>query len=195
MIRSILLLLMLTSLNVVAKTRVKIEKFENKAADGRCHTATAWKSDLGAELQRQFTMRLNNDHRLSVINGDGEKTEYRLTGSLRAFDQCPTLKQNGSAYVAIEVRVYDAKTGSLAFSYSNNVNVSGRLSASGTADFNAQQFKASALGQAAQSSIYDLAYRVEQNLLTRKSMVHIVSKNARKVASVDYKIKLVKKER
>lgn len=200
--RRLSLVLVVVSLNAFAKPLVAITKFADETGNSRCNIKKIWKSDLGSDFQKQFVAVLNNYNRLRILNTETPKNftpalpQYYMIGIVRSFDQCATPKRNPTANVVIQIRVINSKTGTLAFSYESNVNASGSTGAPDfhRGDLNSEEFKASPLGQATHASINELAFRVEQALLSRKTAAHIIFKNPRKIASTEYQVKLIKKE-
>ncbi|MGZ3722696.1 MAG: hypothetical protein ACXVA9_07200, partial [Bdellovibrionales bacterium] len=158
-------------------------KFEDKLVSGKCTVHEIHRTNLTADMQRQLTtiFALYPDLRvMDFVRSDaGPAPQYVIAGTVHSYDQC--LESNPSdkkVKVAIEVRVLDNRTGKVAFTYTSSANTTG---------------SASSLSQTAHVVLNDLAFRVQRALIARKSATRIVSKNQRKVALQDYKVKLVQR--
>jgi hypothetical protein len=178
-LRSIVLLAFsLHSVLASAKPSLAVAKFEDKMVSSKCSVHKS--PELTAKMQRQLTAIFNNYSDLRVMDPaqtkPGSSPRYVINGALRSYDQCHAANPNDQRVkVAIDLKVFDSRTGRMAFSYTSSANATG---------------SASALGQTAKLVLNDLAFHVEKALINRKSTTRIVSKS-RKLASQEVMVKLV----
>src|SRR5690348_11255405 len=112
-----------------AKPTVTVTQFENKITNGKCTLDKPLSKDLNNILARQVIGIFANHADLLVMNLEHKKKkspQYLVTGTLRSFDQCKTQNpKQQSVKVAMEMRVIDARSGQVAYTFTSTANATG----------------------------------------------------------------------
>src|SRR5665213_969169 len=156
------LLFALSSHAASAVPSLSVAKFTDGIISTKCSVHKIPGKDLTTEMQRKLTAIFSRNPDLRVMNlvrtDIRPAPQYVVSGTLRSFDQCLEAKVK-NIKVAIEIRVFDNRTGKLALTYTGSANATGA---------------GSELGQTAQLVLNDLAFRVQRALLERKTAVRII---------------------
>lgn len=188
----------------IAKTKVDVASFVNKTSAGPCNAVDSWKKDIEDAFRSQLVHALNSEgfNVVEPVLMRGEQREaalgtgvsnvhtkstfkaaqYSIDATLKTFDICEK-----DSVVAVEIRVTDVRSGSVAQTFLSQGKAPNRGPASKGeykgSSFNSGVFKDSPIGQATFKAIGDIADRLKKAYPNRE------------VASEDYKIRTIPRSR
>ncbi len=201
--RHILLIILLASTSVTAKTKIDVSPINNKTAAGPCNMVEPWKKDIEQNFMHQLINALNETGNFNIVESElmrGEErsklydsgvstvhknitfkaAQYSIVGILKSFDLCEK-----GAEVVLEIKVIENADGSVKHKFVSSGHSGNRNAGNDFkgAPFNTGLFKDSPIGQATVSAISDATNKLKRAFPERE------------IASEDYKIKTIPRSR